>query len=109
MVISELRNKLHDCIKKYGINSNKTYETSVELDEEIARYYQDTFMGYFYNVSLNGLKQYIKDNDRSPNTKEWNCYAKERNYLSSESMKYIEKFTFISNRKESYFNLVKEK
>lgn len=108
-MISELRNKLYDCIRKYGINSNKTYKTSVKLDEEIARYYKNTFMGYFYNVSLNGLKQYIKDNHRNPDIKEWNCYAKERNYLSSESMKYIEKVTFVKNKKESYFNLVNEK
>lgn len=109
MVISKLRKKLHESIIKYGLSSNKTYEASVELDEEIEKYYNNTFMGYFYNVSLEGLKQYIQENSKRPDTHEWNCYAKENNYLSSESMKYIEKVTSVDNKDLSYFNLVKEK
>ena len=39
-MVEELRKKLLDSIKKYGINSKKTYEISVELDNAINEYYK---------------------------------------------------------------------
>lgn len=90
MIISELRKKLHDSIKKFGLTSEKTYKISVELDEAIVKYYENSSMLYFYERSIEGLKQYIKDNNKEPTISEWNKYAMENNYLSSESMKYMQ-------------------
>ena len=39
-MVEELRKKLLDSIKKYGLNDEKTYEISVELDEAINKYYK---------------------------------------------------------------------
>lgn len=89
MIIDKLRKKLHDSIQKFGLNSEETYKISLELDEEIINYYNCSQMLNYYEQSLNGLKQYIKDNNREPSKKEWNKYAYENNYLSSESLKYM--------------------
>lgn len=94
MIINELRKKLHDSIQKYGLTSKKTYKISLELDEAIINYYQNSPMLNYYEKSLEGLKQYIKDNNKKPSIKEWNKYAFENNYLSSESMKYIGNIKF---------------
>lgn len=89
MIISKLREKLHDSIQKYGLMSNKTYEASVKLDEAIVEYYKNSPMLNYYEKSLEGLKKYIEINKKQPNKKEWNKYAYENNYLSSESMRYM--------------------
>lgn len=89
MIISKLREKLHDSIQKYGLMSSKTYEASVKLDEAIVEYYKNSPMLNYYEKSLEGLKKYIEINKKQPNKKEWNKYAYENNYLSSESMRYI--------------------
>lgn len=39
-MVEELRKKLLDSIKKYGIDDKKTYEISIQLDNEINRYYK---------------------------------------------------------------------
>ena len=41
MVIDKLKKKLHDSIKKYGLNSKETYDISVKLDEAINEYYNE--------------------------------------------------------------------
>ena len=89
MIINKLREKLHDSIQKFGLSSKETYNVSLELDEAIINYYQNSPMLYYYKISLEGLKKYIKDNNREPSKIEWNKYAYENNFLSSESMKYI--------------------
>jgi hypothetical protein len=94
MIISKLREMLHDSIQKHGLTSEKTYKLSVELDEAIVDYYKNSSMLYYYEKSLDGLKKFIKDNNHEPNKKEWNTYAKENNFLSSESMKYIGNINF---------------
>lgn len=94
MIISKLREKLHDSIQKFGLTSKEAYKASVELDEAIVEYYKNSPMLNYYEKSLDGLKQYIKDNNKEPNKKEWNKYAYENNFLSSESMKYIGNINF---------------
>lgn len=94
MIISKLRKKLHDSIQKYGLMSNETYKISVELDEEIVKYYQSSVMLNYYKNSLEGLKRYKEINNKVPNKREWNEYAYKNNYLSSESMKYIGNIKF---------------
>lgn len=89
MIIENLRKKLHDSIQKFGITSKETYNLSLELDKEIANYYNDSPMLYYYKKSLIGLKQYIKENGEEPTKEAWNKYAFENNYLSSESLKYM--------------------
>ena len=40
-MVDELRKKLSDSIIKYGLKDKKTYEISVQLDEEIDKYYKN--------------------------------------------------------------------
>lgn len=89
MIIDKLRKKLHNSIQKFGLASKEAYKASLELDEAIVEYYKNSPMLNYYEKSLEGLKQYIKDNNKEPDKKEWNKYAYENNYLSSESMRYI--------------------
>lgn len=89
MSISELRENLHDSIKKYGIDSNHTYKISTELDKKIVEYYENRSMKTLYYKSHLGFCEYKKAFGRKPSRKEWNRYAVEKNYLCSESMKYI--------------------
>ena len=89
MIIENLRKKLHDSIQKFGLTSKETYKISLELDEEIVKYYNHSPMLNYYKQSIEGIKKYIKDNGKEPTKKEWNKYAFENNYLSSESLKYI--------------------
>ena len=54
MVINKLREKLHDSIQKFGLSSKETYNVSLELDEAIINYYQNSPMLYYYKISLEG-------------------------------------------------------
>lgn len=96
MVINELKNKLYENITKYGINSKKTYQASVELDKSIVDLYksQKSIMYYFYEKSIEGLNNYIKKNKRYPSIEQWNKIAKQENYLSHESLQYISRTNF---------------
>lgn len=94
MVIEYLRKKMHDSISKYGLSSKEAYEASTCLDKEIAKYYDSHPMKYYYEKSMNGIKEYTKKYNKKPSISEWNIYAKNNNYLSSESMKYIGKIKF---------------
>lgn len=89
MGISELRKNLHDSIKKYGIDSKYTYMLSVQLDEKIVEYYENCSMKILYQKSYQGFCEYKHVFGRKPSRKEWNHYAVEKDYLCSESMKYI--------------------
>ena len=93
MKIDELKQKLHDSIKKYGIDSEETYKVSRELDKKIVNYYENSTMLNLYKKSKIGFEEYRKQFGR-PSTKEWNKYAKENDFLCSESMKYIGKVKF---------------
>ena len=64
-MVEELRKKLLDSIIKHGINDKKTYDISVQLDNEINKYY----------------KKIKKTKKVLPNQK-WSCIIKrERNII----------------------------
>lgn len=94
MSINEIRKKLHDSIKKYGIDSNYTYQISVELDKKIIEYYKNRSMRMLFQKSCNGFYEYKETFGRKPSRKEWNRYAVQNDYLCSESMKYIGNIKF---------------
>lgn len=94
MVIEELRKKLHNSIAKYGLTSSQAYQDSIELDKEIEEYYDSPGMKYYYQISLKEFYNLKRDLRKIPSTKEWNQYAKKKNLLCSESMKYIGKIKF---------------
>lgn len=89
-MISKLNKKLFESIQKYGENSTISKVLKKELDEELVEYYKTSMLKY-YEDSLEGLKIYRKEYKRKPRVAEWNKYAKENNYLSNESMRYMKK------------------
>lgn len=93
-MIKNLKNKMYKYIDKYGLNSQKTINISEQLDSEINKFYESSSMLYFYNQSKLGLIKYYNINNKLPNTFEWNSYAKNNDYLSSESIQYISKKDF---------------
>lgn len=42
-----------------------------------------------YLQSMNALINYIRNNEKNPNEKEWNKYAIDRKYLSSKAIGYL--------------------
>lgn len=99
-MIDKLKEKINAAIEKYGINSDKVYKLSLELDNEIAKYYEnqknkaDIENNDYYIKSIERLNRYIKENGKRPTVVEWNKIAKSEGYLSSESMKYIGNIKF---------------
>ena len=95
-MIDKLKEKINEAIEKYGIHSDKVYQLSLELDEEIAKYYKqkEENKNINYLRSMERLKRFIKENNRMPTAIEWNKIAKEEMYLSSESMKYMGNIKF---------------
>lgn len=89
MVINNLKEMLLSSIKKYNFNFKQSNELNIKLDKKISSYYEDSDMIYYYKISMEGLKKYISILGRNPDSKEWNKYAKENGFLSSESIKYI--------------------
>ena len=93
MVISKLRKKLYKMIQKYGINSKEAYQTSIELDSEIDKYIYNG-MKYHYDRSKMELDKCVNQKGDNLTVEEWNKYAKEHDFLSTESMKYIGNIQF---------------
>lgn len=98
--IRKLRNKLHETIKKTGINSEETKKISDEIDIIINEYYdsvetteypKNSKMIEYYDKSYSALKDITKELKKFPTVKEWNQYAKENNYLCHISLEYISK------------------
>ena len=94
MVIEDLRKKLHNSIENYGLKSTQAYQDSIFLDKEIEKYYKSPIMKYYYEIGLKEFNNLRIDLRRRPSTKEWNQYAKKKNLLCSESMKYIGRVRF---------------
>lgn len=98
-MIDKLKVKINEAIEKYGIHSDKVYQLSLELDEEIAKFYKEyennsEIKNINYLKSLERLKLYIEEHNQMPTVAEWNKIAKQENFLSSESMKYIGNIKF---------------
>lgn len=100
-ILSEIRKmqkKLNNSIVKYGLNSNKTKEISLKIDELINKYYSSIEIvqfpvwsnsGYHYKLAYDILKNVTLMNNKFPTIEEWNQIAKERVLLSAVSMQYI--------------------
>lgn len=91
-----LRKKLHDSIKKNGIDSEKTKKISAKFDELVNSYYKNEkqyheydFIYTKYKESLEYISKVTKEFGAFPTTEEWNKFAKEKGLLCSESLKYI--------------------
>lgn len=92
----KLREKLHESIETFGLNSDKTRKISIKYNELVNNYYEKeqqyhkgNFMHEKYLESVQALKKITKDFVKFPTIKEWNHYAKENDLLNSESLKYI--------------------
>lgn len=101
--IRNLRNKLHESIKKNGLDSDKTRKISDEIDVLINEYYNniqqikypaDSEMKIYYEQSYKMLKIVVQQLERFPSVQEWNKFAKENCLLSSMSMQYISKLNW---------------
>lgn len=99
-MIDKLKDKINEAIEKYGLNSDKVYKISLELDDEIAKHYKEKEQTKKqanknnYIKSIERLKKYIQESSQIPTKEEWNKIAKTEGYLSSESMKYIGNIKF---------------
>lgn len=98
--IKRTRKKLDYNIATKGLSDKQTRIYSDEIDILINEYYKSKeireypytseFIEY-YQESYKVLKRITKEFGEFPQTKAWNKYAKENNYLSNVSMQYIGK------------------
>ena len=91
-----LRDRLYKSIRKNGLNSEITKKISKRFDETLNLYYKkerqynkDNIIYVKYIESINELGKINKLFSKFPSIEEWNKYAKEKELLSSESVKYI--------------------
>lgn len=96
--LKRLQSKLNRNIEKNGLQNSETINISNSMDQLINYYYflanrrhypLNSNMMLFYEIAYEKLKQITIKNNKFPEVKEWNIYAKENNLLSSESLKYI--------------------
>lgn len=92
----KLRIKLHISIEKYGLNSKETAKISKKFDELVNTYYENERQYSQNNIiytkcveSVELLRNITRNFSKYPTIEEWNKYAKEKNLLCSESIKYI--------------------
>ena len=91
-----LRKKLHESIEKNGFQSEETRKISAKFDELVNSYYknekqfkEENVIHDKYTESINTLRKIAREFAKFPTVEEWNKYAKEKDLLSSESLKYI--------------------
>ncbi len=91
-----LRKRLHESIKKNGISFEKTRRISAKFDALVNSYYtdeiqfhRDSIMYTKYKESINTLRKLTREYRKFPTTDFWDKYAKEKDLLCSESLKYI--------------------
>lgn len=94
--IERKRRKLHESIKRNGIDSEETKKISIEIDNLLNEYYKKekqynyrSIMTVFYQESLRQLRNLTLDLGSFPTVEVWNEYAYKNNCLSSISMQYI--------------------
>lgn len=92
----KLREKLHESIKKKGINAKETMKISEKFDELVNSYYlhqkqynEDNIMYKAFDRSIRELRKITREFGEFPSVNGWNQYAKDKGLLSSESLKYI--------------------
>ncbi len=92
MVIEKmLKEELNRIIEEYGLNSEETYEIARRIEEylksrDIKKNLKEK---NYYEYSLNGLEQYMKENEKNPSEQRWNKYALEHGYLSAKVIGYL--------------------
>ena len=89
MVINDLMETLNYVIKKYGMNSVEAYNICIMMAIETQNLYNSKSLQNYYNETISALVEYLKQNRTNPNEMNWNKYAVENNYLSSETISYI--------------------
>lgn len=106
-----LRNKLHQAIEEGGLHSVKTIKISKKYNDLINFHYQnerqyhpDNLMYQKYVESLQYLRKITKDFIEFPTIKQWNYYAKEKDLLNSESLKFISGSSWHDLRNKIYPN-----
>lgn len=89
--VEELREKLHNAIEEYGLNSEEVYKISIEMDKLLNKrgYNEKNLMYNKYLESMFELRKISKIFNEFSSVNEWNKYAKEKYLLNSESLKYI--------------------
>ena len=89
--VEELREKLHNAIEEYGLNSEEVYKISIEMDKLLNKrgYNEKNLMYNKYLESMFEFRKISKIFNEFPSVNEWNKYAKEKYLLNSESLKYI--------------------
>lgn len=102
--IEKVRHELNKSIEEIGLDSRKTKELSLEINELINLYYATKEEAYVrkrkeypynskiikeYKESYAALKSICIEKSRFLTTKEWNSIAKKNTYLSCQAMEYV--------------------
>lgn len=96
--IRKMQKKLNNSITKNGLNSQKTREISLKVDELINEYYESiktvqfpssSNSDYYFNKSYERLKIATLNEQKFPSIEEWNKIAEEEGLFSAVSMQYI--------------------
>ncbi len=92
MVVEEmLKQELDRVIEEYGLDSEEAYEITIRIEEflkneELKRKLESK---NYYQNSIKGLMEYIKNNEQNPSEQRWNRYAIEHGYLSAKVIGYL--------------------
>lgn len=99
--LERLREKLHQAINQYGLESEETRKISLKLDKLIneqykheAQYPINSIIKENYYECIEVLKETVKDTGRYPIVKEWNRYAFKYGLLSNISIEYISRMNW---------------
>ena len=92
MVVEEmLKEELDRIIQEYGIDSEEAYEITKRIEEYLRNQELKKKLKArkYYENSLSGLEQYMRDNEKNPSEQRWNRYALEHGYLSAKVIGYL--------------------
>ena len=92
MVIEEmLKEELNRIIEKYGVDSEEAYEITKRVEAYMKAQEEKKKLKAknYYENSLKGLMQYLKENEVNPSEQRWNKYALEHGYLSAKVIGYL--------------------
>lgn len=82
MVEDSLNEEIY--IKKYKIQSKQTYNTNTKVALK-----SESNISSYYDKSIDALIEYIKNNEINPSEVRWNKHAIQHDYLSSQSIGYL--------------------
>ena len=86
-----LKQELDRVIEEYELDSEEAYEITIRIEEllkneELKRKLESK---NYYQNSIKGLMEYIKNNEQNPSEQRWNRYAIEHGYLSAKVIGYL--------------------